>query len=69
MSFLLMKKLSASLLAVDTKLLLKGSLCPGGPAGISAVPLMDNVLPQTRCRGSLQKAPLHIRFWVNMRNS
>lgn len=49
-----MKKLSASVLAVHTKLLLKGSLSPGGPAGVIAVPLMDSVLPQTCSPGSLQ---------------
>lgn len=46
-----MKKLSANVLAVDTKLLLKGSLSPGGPAGVIACPVNgqlgrgDSVLP------------------------
>lgn len=34
-----MKKLSANVLAVDTKLLLKGSCSPGGPASIIAGPV------------------------------
>jgi len=34
-----MKKLSASVLAVDTKLLLTGSVSLGGPAGVIACPV------------------------------
>lgn len=34
-----MKKLSANVLAVDRKLLLKGSLFPGGPSGVIACPV------------------------------
>lgn len=52
LSFLLMKKLSANVLAVDTKLLLKRSLSAGGPAGVIACPVNgqlghgDSVFPR-----------------------
>lgn len=78
MSFLLMKKLSANVLAVDTKLLLTGSLSPGGPAGVMARSVNGepghghSTLPgcaQTFSRGSLQKDSLHGHFWVNKKTS
>lgn len=39
MCLLLMKNVSTNVLAVDTKLLLKGFLSPGGPASVTACPV------------------------------
>lgn len=52
MSFLLTKKLPASVLAVDTKLLAKGSLSPGAQTALSPVLLMDS--PATGRQGNAE---------------
>lgn len=69
-----MKKLSANVLAVDTKLLLKRSLSAGGPAGVIACPVNgqlghgDSVSHGVH-RPSAMKDSLPRHFWVNKKNS